>query len=408
MKIINEYIKIDNKKDSIVELDIYGDIEDTKFWDEDVTPKMIRDELKHYDNAKELDIHINSYGGSTSAGNGIISIVDTFKRKTNCIINAYIEGMCASMASGIAMCADKIYMSDNALMLIHKPLMAVAGNANDMRDAIDFLDKAEVGLVKNYMRHWKGTEEELRNALATTTIYTADEALKVGLCDEVVEGVKIAASAKGLVIGNLTFSAQNSSKISYMLENKYPNIKIEKEENKMQYNEKLMDYGIDESKFESFGIEADKILDIAGSVSGFCSAKEHESNPETQFVDKATVISELGCEDITAEELINYAKTGMNPVDNTELSNKAKAYDKIVEGAKSNALVNALKAQGDTYNEARMKKYLDVLTYDEIVEQDKAWQKEAKKLLNAGKRISQPLNVKEVNEKVDDIDAYKF
>lgn len=408
MKIINEYIKIDNQKDSIVELDIYGDIEDSKFWDEDVTPKMIRDELKQYDKAKELDIHINSYGGSTSAGNGIISIIDTFKRKTNCAVNAYIEGMCASMASGIAMCANKIYMSDNALMLIHKPLAQVVGNANDMRDAIDFLEKAEVGLVKNYMRHWKGTENELKDALAATTIYTADEALEVGLCDEIIGGVKIAASAKGLVFGNLTFSTGNSGKISYMIENKYPDIKIEKEEDEMQYDERLKDYGIDKSKFEAIGIEADKILDIAGSVSDFCNAKNPESNSEFQFVDKATVLSELGCEDITADELINYAKAGMNPVDNTEISNKAKAYDKIVEGAKSNALVNALKAQGDSYNEARMKKYLDVLTYDEIVEQDKAWQEEAKKLLNAGKRISQPLNVKEVNEKVDDIDAYKF
>lgn len=406
MKIINEYIKIDNQKDSIVELDIYGDIEDSKFWDEDVTPRMIRDELKQYDKAKELDIHINSYGGSTSAGNGIISIIDTFKRKTNCAVNAYIEGMCASMASGIAMCADKIYMADNALLLIHKPLTQVTGNADDMRSAIDLLDKVEVGLIKNYMRHWKGTEEELKNALAATTIYTADEALEVGLCDEIIGGVKIAASAKGLVFGNLTFSAENSGKISYMIENKYPNIKIEKEEDEMQYNENLKDYGIDKSKFEAIGIEADKILNIANYVRDFCNANNHET--EVQFVDKAIALSELGCEDITAEELINYAKAGMNPVDNTEISNKAKAYDKIVEGAKAAALINALKAQGDTYNESRMKKYLDVLTYDEIVEQDKAWQEEAKKLLNAGRRISQPLSVKEVNEKVDDIDAYKF
>ncbi len=382
---INEYISIKNKTDGkIVELDIYGDIVSTRFWDEDVTPKMIRDELKKYDTASILEIHVNSSGGDISSGNGMISIVDTFRRRTKCLVEAYIEGMCASMASGLVMCADKIYMADNALLLVHLPLTDLHNaNKNDMEDAIELLEKAYTTLSKNYMRHWKGTEEELRAAMEKTSIYTAEEALELGLCDEIIDGVKMVASAKGIKIGNETFG----SKVSDMIRDKYKNITFEKEETKLDYDSKLMNYGIDETMFDSCGISSDKLIEIANKIS---DAVKSKVEPVEQFVDKAKALEVLECEDITSEMLLDYAKAGMHQPDVTALQNKANEYDKIVSAAKQTALTSAIKAQGDKYNEGRMKKFLDVLNYEEIVEQTKSWDEEAKKALNAGKRVSSP------------------
>lgn len=382
---INEYISIKNKMDGkIVELDIYGDIVSTRFWDEDVTPKMIRDELRKYDTASILEIHVNSRGGDISSGNGMISIVDTFRRRTKCLVEAYIEGMCASMASGLVMCADKIYMADNALLFVHLPLTDLNNaNKNDMEDAIELLEKAYTTLSKNYMRHWKGTEEELRAAMEKTSIYTAEEALELGLCDEIINGVKMVASAKGIKIGNETFG----SKVSDMIRNKYKNITFEKEEAKLDYDSKLMNYGIDEKMFDSCGISSDKLIEIADKIS---DAVKSKVEPVEQFVDKVKALKILDCEDITSEMLLDYAKAGMRQPDVTALQNKANDYDKIVSAAKQDALTSAIKAQGDNYNEGRMKKFLDVLSYDEIVDQKKAWDEEAKKALNAGKRVSSP------------------
>ena len=401
MKIINEYISIQNKSKDVAEIDIYGDIMPSKFWDDCVTPQDVKNALKECGTVKTLEIHINSYGGSTSAGNGMISIIDDFKKRVGCRVESYIEGMCASMASGVAMVADKIYMSDNALLLIHKPLVQeFTGNANDMISAIEYLNKTEDALIKNYMRHWNRSEDELREALAKESIYTADEALELGLCDEIISGVKIAASANGVKIGNQNFG----NNIAALIKDKYPNTKIEKEEKELSfdYDENLKNFGIDESAFATLNLDSNKVLEIVNL------AKE-KINPEPvkEFIGKDVAIAELGCEDITAEQVLAYAKAGMNPVDTTEISNKATAYDKIVSYAKETALTWAIKAQGDSYNEAIMKKFLDVLNYEEIVQQTEAWKEEAKRTLNAGKRVSVAGSVK-VIEKAENLADYKI
>ena len=54
-----------------------------------------------------------------------------------------------------------------------------------------------------------------------------------------------------------------------------------------------------------------------------------------------------------------------------------------------------------------MKKFLDVLSYEEIIEQDNAWKEEAKKALNAGKRVSQR-NSFDVKKEEENYSDYKF
>lgn len=397
--VINKYISIQNKSNSdIVEIDIYGDIVDKKLFDEDVTVKEIRDELKKYNTAKTLELHVNSDGGSVSAGNGIISIIDTFKKKTGCFVESYIEGMCASMASGIVMCADKIYMAENALMLLHKPLMQVAGNANDFQAAIDFLDKAESALFSNYRRHWKGTDDELKDALAATSIYTADEALELGLCDEIIEGVKIAASISGgIKIGNQNFS----EKVSDLIKDKYPQIDFEKEVKDLEFDTRLENYGIDKELFDSLNMDSESIIRIADTVKSACAKDAHAE----QFVCKDKALEILGVEDVTGEQILDYAKAGMNMPDITAIQNKANDYDRIVDSARKEAMNSAIKAKGDMFNEARIKKMLDALDYEDIIDQTKEWDEEARMALHAGKRVSVPkseLSNKKENIKAED------
>lgn len=400
MKVINQYISLSDKaSNGSGEMYIYGDIADEKWYDEDVTPKTIRDALTQLGAVKNLDIHINSNGGSCIAGNAIISILDTYRRKNGTSLNVYIEGIAASMGSGIASVGDKVYMADNALLMIHKPLLAMLGNADALQKGIEILEKTEETLVNNYMRRFKGTEDQLRQLLADETWLTADEASEWGFVDEIIEGVKVAASAKGIRIGDQVFE----NKVADMVKNKYPNINLEKEEKKMTYDEKLGQFGITQEMFDSLNLESDKVLDIVNHV-----VDATKVEPETPFIAKDTAVSELGKEDITAEEVLNYAKAGMHPVDTTEMSKKAQAFDKVLADAKSTALNNAVKALGDTYNEARMKKYLDVLDYDEIVEQSEAWKEQAKATLNAGKRISARSDFNPLHNEEDKIDDYKI
>ena len=400
MRVINKYISVSDKANNgSGEMYIYGDIADEKWYDEDVTPKSIRDALTQMGAVKNLDIHINSNGGSCIAGNAIISILDTYRRKNGTSLNVYIEGIAASMGSGIASVGDKVYMADNALFMIHKPLLAMIGNADDMQKAIDVLNKTEDTLVNNYMRRFKGSEENLRQMMSDESWLSADEAKEWGFVDEIVEGVKVAASAKGIRIGNQVFE----NKVADMIKNKYPNINLAKEEKNLTYDEKLGQYGITQDVFDSLGLESEKVLELANRV-----VDATKSEPETPFISKDTAASELGKEDITAEEVLAYAKDGMHPVDTTEMSKKAQAFDKVLADAKSTALTNAMQAMGDTYNEGRMKKYLDVLDYDEIVAQSDAWKEQAKKTLNAGKRVSARSDFNPLHNEEEDLDKYKI
>lgn len=399
MKVINKYISFSDKaKNDAGEMYIYGDIADEKWFDEDVTPKSIRDALSEMGAVKNLDIHINSYGGSCVAGNAIINILDNYRKKNGTSLNVYIEGIAASMGSGIASVGDKVYMASNSLFMVHKPSTIAMGNADDLEQAVVVLNKTEDGLIQNYMRRFKGTEDELRQMLQDETWLTANEAKEWGFVDEVIEGTKIAASAKGIKIGNQDFE----QKVADMIKNKYPDIKLEKEEKKLTYDEKLGEYGITEDAFASLDMESDKILAVVDLVKD--SVKPE---PVAEFIGKETAITELGCEDITAEEVLAYAKAGMHPVDTTEISAKATEYDKIVASAKDTALTWAQKAKGDTFNESRIKKYLSVLDYSEIVAQTEEWKEEAKDILHAGKRISARQDSPKQNEP-ENINDYKF
>lgn len=399
MRVINKYISFSDKaKNESGEMYIYGDIADEKWYDEDVTPKSIRDALSELGAVKNLDIHINSYGGSCVAGNAIINILDNYRKKNGTSLNVYIEGIAASMGSGIASVGDKVYMASNSLFMVHKPLCMAYGNADDLEKTIQVLQKTEDGLIQNYMRRFKGTEDELRQMLQDETWLSADEAKEWGFVDEVIGGAKIAASAKGIKIGEQVFE----NKVADMIKNKYPDIKIEKEENKLTYDEKLGEFGITEDMFATLDIESEKILAVVDMVKG--SVKPE---PVDEFIGKEAALNELGCENITAEEVLAYAKAGMHPVDTTELSNKANEYDKIVDSAKETALTWAQKAKGDSFNEARVKKYLSVLDYSEIVAQTDEWKDEAKTVLNAGKRVSARQDSPKQNER-ENINDYKF
>jgi ATP-dependent Clp protease protease subunit len=382
MRIINKYISVsDSAKNESAEINIYGDICDEKWFDEDVTPKAILDALDDAGAVKNLNIHINSYGGSVFAGNAIVNILDSYKRKSGATINVYNDGLAASMASGIACAGDKVYAAKNSLFMYHKPLMVMQGNAEDFESAISVLNKTEDALVSNYMRKFNGTEEELRDMLAKETWLTADEAKEYGFVDEIIEANKIAASANGIRINDQTFDGR----VADIVKNKYPDITIEKEEPKLKYDEALNAFGIDETMFNTLDMESDKLMQIANTVKTAVTPE-----PVAEFIAQDAAIAALGKDDITADEVLNFAKAGMNPVDTTAIQNKANEYDKIVEKARADALVNAMKAQGDSYNEQRMKKYLDVLDYSEIVDQSNAWNEEAKKILHAGYRGSQP------------------
>ncbi|GAB2561068.1 hypothetical protein GCM10026983_30470 [Gracilibacillus alcaliphilus] len=140
---------VKNLTSTSADLYIYGEIVDNTDWkwdEADVMPDDVLDALNQVDGLDELNIYINSPGGSVFAGQAIYNMLNRNKAKKN----VYVDGVAASMASVIAMVGDTIYIPSNAYLMIHKPLTIAIGNATDFRDIAERLDVLEEGLINVY------------------------------------------------------------------------------------------------------------------------------------------------------------------------------------------------------------------------------------------------------------------
>lgn len=175
---IKDFLNIKNLGEK-AELHFYGEIvcdEWEKWSDLDTCPEDVLNYLSKIENSKELDIYINSGGGSVFAGLGIYNILKRHKgRKT-----VYVDGLAGSIASIIAMVGDEIIVPSNSFIMIHKPLCGVIGNTNDMREMVDTLDRIEEGLINTYKTKLKDNVdiETIKAMVNVETWLTGEEASK--------------------------------------------------------------------------------------------------------------------------------------------------------------------------------------------------------------------------------------
>lgn len=182
-------LKTDNDNHS--ELYIYGDIDATKFWGDEITPESLVDDLQQC--SGPLDVYINSGGGDVFAGQTIYNIL----KRYNDSITVHIDGLAASIASVIAMAGDKIIMPENAMLMIHNAWTMIAGNASAMRRAADDLERVD-GVIRDIYVARTGKEaDEIAEAMNAETWFTAAEALEFGLVDEIEANKRLAASING-------------------------------------------------------------------------------------------------------------------------------------------------------------------------------------------------------------------
>ena len=115
-------------------LELYGTIAEESWFDDDITPKMFRDEL--FSGTGDVTVWINSPGGDCVAASQIYSMLMDYKGN----VTVKIDGIAASAASVIAMAGTKVLMAPTALMMIHNPMTMAYGDHEDMQKAIEMLN----------------------------------------------------------------------------------------------------------------------------------------------------------------------------------------------------------------------------------------------------------------------------
>ena len=169
---------------------IYGDIGES--WDgESVAAKNFVKDFAAID-ADDITVRINSYGGSVTDGLAIHNAIKRHKAK----VTIEIDGAAFSIASLIAMAGDDVRMADNALMMIHAPWGFAMGNAAEMRDTADTLDKYAAAMSSAYIAQSGKPAEDILALLqdGKDHWFTAAEALAEGFVHAVSDALPIAAS----------------------------------------------------------------------------------------------------------------------------------------------------------------------------------------------------------------------
>ncbi len=144
--------------------------------------------LQMEDAKKDINIYINSPGGSVTAG---LAVYDTMQFVT-CDVNTYCMGIAASMGA-VLLCAGtkgKRYALPNSDIMIHQVSGGAQGQASDVERQVEFMFKLKKRLNQILSIHTGRPVEQVTRDADRDYYMSADEAKEYGLVDEVVKSRK--------------------------------------------------------------------------------------------------------------------------------------------------------------------------------------------------------------------------
>ncbi|MGE4297029.1 MAG: head maturation protease, ClpP-related [Desulfovibrionaceae bacterium] len=156
--------------------------------------------------ASTIRLCINSPGGLVWEGVAIYNAL----RRHPARVEVHVDGLAASIASLIAMAGDTITMAANAMMMIHNPWACCCGDARDMREYADFLDKIRGQLAETYAARSGKPVSDIVAMLDAETWLTAAEAVELGLADAATD-MSAAATADISIFNNPPSAARQDA-----------------------------------------------------------------------------------------------------------------------------------------------------------------------------------------------------
>ncbi|ASV37421.1 Clp protease ClpP [Pseudomonas sp. NS1(2017)] len=169
-----------------IEIFVYGEI---GAWG--VTANQFVQDLRAMDDGvSPVIVAFNSIGGDLFDGLAIHNALSRLGERCT----GRIDALAASAAS-VAVCgAHRVVIAANAMLMIHNPYTFTGGDAEDFRRVADVLDQTLEAIIAAYKAKAPDIDEaELRRMVNAETWLTANEAVALGLADEVGDGLKVSA-----------------------------------------------------------------------------------------------------------------------------------------------------------------------------------------------------------------------
>ncbi|MCC6686373.1 MAG: ATP-dependent Clp protease proteolytic subunit [Fimbriimonadaceae bacterium] len=141
--------------------------------------------LELEDPDRDVHFYINSPGGSVAAG---LAIYDTMQL-VKCDVSTYCVGMAASMGAVLLSggAEGKRFCLKNSRVMIHQVSGGFRGTAADIQVQVREIDKYMDTLMGILGKHCKKDPDQVRKDCDRDYFMSADEALKYGIIDKVLE-----------------------------------------------------------------------------------------------------------------------------------------------------------------------------------------------------------------------------
>ena len=147
------------------------------------------------DSTRDINLYINSPGGSVTAG---MAIFDTMQF-VDCDVATWSLGLAASMGQFLlsAGARGKRYALPHARILMHQPSAGIGGTASDIQIQAEQFKLTKVEMAELVAEHTGQTVEQVRADSERDRWFTAKEALAYGFVDHVVSRVAQLANGAG-------------------------------------------------------------------------------------------------------------------------------------------------------------------------------------------------------------------
>ena len=179
----NRIVTNQETKEQVQERTLFlnGTIAEDSWFDDDITPKLFRDELMA--GSGDITVWLNSPGGDCVAAAQIYNMLMDYKGS----VTVKIDGIAASAASVIAMAGTKVQMSPVSMMLVHNPLTIAYGNSDEMQKAIEMLQEVKESIINAYEIKTGLSRAKLSHLMDAETWMDANKAVELGFADGILQ-----------------------------------------------------------------------------------------------------------------------------------------------------------------------------------------------------------------------------
>lgn len=200
--------------------------------------------------SEPVEVIINSGGGDVFTGSEIYSRLKDHKGQ----VIVKIVGVCASIASVIAMAGDTVEMSPTGLFMIHNAMTWTYGNTKEHRKQIEALEVINNSIALAYQNKTGLPMDTIRELMEEETWFSCDRALEYGFVDKQMFIEKISREMVASILehvpeqGRYLFMENVIKKNLDKIDANIEELKSIENNKDQSYGQKLMTLGVKEKK----------------------------------------------------------------------------------------------------------------------------------------------------------------